>query len=197
MAQYYKGRKIGTCESMYYMRLEEAQQLARMGAKDDDDIKFKEYLQDNATMFRFPFPDEDDGIPENCEFDRGIKIPAGGIEVGHSEIVMWNENNKGGNGMNIFLPCPHSNAFKNKDIELSMGGTGEQYLYIRFQAIRDGKEKTLFSCARCGQLQRFDDDDIIKIKERTKEFFAVPENTATEEKKKEYNEMLKIIDRIK
>jgi len=197
MGQYYKGRKIGTCESMYYMRLEEAQQLARMGAKHDDDINFKEYLQDNATMFRFPFPDEDNGIPENCEFDRGVKIPAGRIDVRHDEVVIWNENKKGGNGMNIFIPCPHSNAFKDKNIKLSIGGTGEQYLYIRFQAIRDGKEKTIFNCARGGQLQRFDDDIIAKIKERAKEFFAVPKNTVTEEEKKEYNEMLKIIDRIK
>lgn len=40
MGQYYKGTKIGTCENMYYLRLEKARKLAEMGACDDDNIPF-------------------------------------------------------------------------------------------------------------------------------------------------------------
>ena len=40
MGQYLKQQKIGTCESMYYLTLSEAQALAKQEAQDDDGITF-------------------------------------------------------------------------------------------------------------------------------------------------------------
>jgi len=210
MGQYYKDRKIGTCECMYYMRLEEAQELAKQGARDDDGISFEEYLKDEETRWRFPFPDEDEGIEEDCKYNKGFDLPVGDVEVNHSNLCFSHQNESGGHNVNVFIPCLHSKDFKdleawaNGKISLSTGGAGEQFLTVLFNAIRDGKEKTIFSCARCGQQQRFGDDDVEKIKERALEYYKdykqIDEKTGY---KREYgNQGLyeyakKIIERIK
>ena len=170
MGQYLGDRKIGTCESMYYMRLSEAQQLAKEGKKDNDGILFSDYLKDNETKFRFPFPDEDQGIPDNCQYNKSFIIPAGDIEVGHKEICISNSID-GSYNVNIFLPCLYSKEFQNLKIKTSTGGIGEQYLLVIMEAIREGKKKTIFECARCHQMQRFSGNDIEKIKARATEHY--------------------------
>lgn len=176
MGQYYKKSKIGTCESMYYMRLSEAQELAKHGAADDDGIKFSDYLTDGRTKWRFPFPDEDAGIPDDCKYNKSFMIPSGDIEVGHGEICISN-NIDGGNNVNIFLPCPYSKEFKEAGIRTSTGGPGQQMLKVVMEGMRDGKVKTIFECARCGEMQRFSDDDVEKIKKAAIEYFEPYDTT--------------------
>jgi hypothetical protein len=183
MGQYLKGRKIGTCECMYYMRLSEAQELAEQGRKDDDGISFASYIDDNQTKFRFPFPDEDNGIPNNCQYNKSFKIPAGDIEVGHQDICVSNSID-GGDNVNIFIPCLYSKEFKQMGIKTSYGGIGEQFLDVTMEAIRtdeNGKKvkKTIFECSRCHQMQRFSDEDVKKIKARATEYFkaVIPYDT--------------------
>lgn len=201
MGQYLGQRKIGTCEMMYYMRLEEAQELAEQGAKDNDGISFTEYLADGQTKFRFPFPDEDQGIPTDCKYDKSFMLPAGDIEVEHDTICVSNSIDRTHN-VNIFLPCPYSQEFKALGLKTSTGGPGEQMLNVRMQAIRDGRETTIFECARCGNLQRFDDEDTAKIKERAIEYYSVYDTTSknptyTGGNQGLYNYAMKVIERIK
>lgn len=206
MGQYYKGRKIGTCESMYYMRLVEAQALAAMGAKDDDGIPFKEYLADNVTRFRFPFPDEDDGLQTDnprYDFERGYLVPAGDVEINHSTITVANQFKGGGNNVNILLACPYSQEFKDARIKTSTGGAGPQMLEVLYEGIRDGEVKTVFACARCGAQQRFSSDDVEKIKTATKEYYSHYDCTGKSEEyerlhgpQSRYDTALKIIERI-
>lgn len=181
MGQYIGDRKIGTCESMYYMRLSEAQELAEQGKKDNDGIKFSDYLKDNQTKWRFPFPDEDKGIPADCKYNKYFTIPAGGVEVNHREICISNSID-GSCNVNIFIPCLHSKEFKKLGIKTSCGGAGEQQLNVIMEGIRDdenGKRvtKTIFECARCHQMQRFTDDDIVKIKARAIEHYKIYDTT--------------------
>lgn len=186
MGQYYKGGKIGTCESMYYMRLTEAQDLAARGEKDDDGIKFSEYLKDNQTKWRFPFPNEDKMMRSdriNEPYDKSFLLPSGNVEVEHGNICIGNSHKGGGHNVNIFLPCPHSQKFKdvllftNGMVSTSVGGAGESMLGVRFQAIRDGKEKTVFECPRCGSMMRFDDADVETIKQAAREYYKVYDTT--------------------
>lgn len=186
---------------MYYMRLEEAKKLADMGEEDDDRIKFSEYLSDNVTMWRFPFPDEDEMIASefvNAVYDKGFNLPVGDVEVNHAEICVHNTHKGGGYGVNIFLPCPNS---KEATYRMSNNGAGEQFLRVRFQAIRNGEEKTIFECARCGQLQRFSDEDVAKIKERAMEYYEVykkkGESKADEADRGIYEYAVKVIERFK
>lgn len=204
MGQYYKNSKIGTCESMYYMRLDEAKKLAIMGAADDDGIKFQSMLEDNETRFRFPFPDEDGCdhiILVGKNFDKGFDIPAGIIKVDHTEICVGSEHRGGGHNVNIFLPCIHSEEFKKTGLRLSSGGAGEQYLTVLFQAMREGKEKTIFACPRCGAQQRFDDKDIETLKSYAMEYFepynCEGKNPGYSGDQKLYDYAKKIIERIK
>lgn len=204
MGQYFKDRKIGTCELMYYMRLDEAKELAKQGEKDDDGISFERYLTDNQTKFRFSFPDEDGKTNAeliSAKFDKGFNIPAGGVEeIGHGTITHNSTLKDGFHNINIFIPCPHSEEFKNLGIKMSSGGAGEQWLTVLFQAIRDGKEKTVFACARCGEMQRFDDETVEKIKARAREHFEMYNEAGRavgSGNQGLYDYAMKVIDRIK
>ena len=200
MGQYYKKNKIGTCECMYYLTLAEAQVLASKGARDDDDIAFKEYLEDNTTRFRFPFPDEDNtaGSVDLFMAHNGKREPFKTfllpcpIEINHDDICISNSHPGGGYNVNIFLPCLHSKEFNALNIRTSQGGAGEQFIGVEFQAIREGKIKTIFKCARCRQSQRFDDSDNEKIKERAKEYFSVYEKSNPGQ----FDYAMKVIERI-
>ena len=203
MGQYYKNRKIGTCERMYYMRLDEAIKLAKQGASDDDGIKFNEYLTDNITAFRFPFPDEDNGIVEHdagLNPFKGFNIPTGGIEVEHGTICLSQKEVHGIAHFNIMLPCPYSQAFKDAGLKTSTGGAGEPKLSVLFEGMRDGKRKTIFGCAQCEAQQRFSNDDIVKIKERAMEYFEpynrIGKNEAYGGNQGLYDYVVKVIERI-
>ena len=202
MGQYYKGEKIGTCESMYYLTLPEAQELARQGARDDDGISFQSYLTDNVTMFRFDFPGETKESRYK-NYDRGFMVLASeDVEAGHTDKWIAMQHKGGGYNVNICLPCPYSQEFKDLGIKTSVGGFEKQtHLQVRFQAIRHGEEKTIFECARCGQLQRFDNVDIARIKDATREYYEAykPKSWDTEGKtgnKGLYEFALKVVDKI-
>ena len=201
MGQYYKGTKIGTCESMYYMRLSEAKKLARQGQADDDGIKFTEYLEDNVTRFRFPFPDEDQAEVTNTIYQldhvRSVSLPAEAISrsIDHDTITVANQDSDRKN-VNIFIPCPNS-----LDFNLKSSLVPEVKLSILFQAIRDGKEKTIFACNRCGQQQRFSDEDIQTLKKYAMECFQYMDTTGKNEgyqgDQERYEFMCEVINRIK
>lgn len=177
MGQYLGGRKIGTCENMYYMRLEEAEQLAEQGKADDDGILFSDYLKDNQTRWRFSFPDED-GKDIFEDYNKVFTIPAVNVKTSHDVICVHNAHKGGGHGMNIMIPCPHSEEFKNLNgVETSTGGAGPQFLDVKFQAIRDGNIKTVFACSRCGQLMTFGDEEIEKVKKQAIEYFKAYDTT--------------------
>jgi len=135
-------------------------------------------------------------------YNRGFDIPAGKLEdVGHDRLCFHNTHNNGGYGINIFVPCPHSKEFADAGIKTSTGGAGEQFLTVLFEGIRDGKIKTIFACARCGQEQRFRDDGIVKIKDRAREYFAVYDRTGKGElyggNQGLFDNAMKVIERIK
>lgn len=208
MGQYYKKRKIGTCETMYYMRLAEAQALAAQGARDDDGISFNNYLTDNTTRFRFPFPDED-GLTSDAYYknhEKSFLLPASDIDVHHDTICVHNTHQGGGYGFNMFLPCPYSQEFKNLGLQVSIGGQGSQYLHVLYEGVRNGEIKTIFACARCGQQQRFSTDDVERIKTQSREYYEgyKPMYDVRNDKKVLikgdellYNNALKVIERIK
>lgn len=206
MGQYYKDHKIGTCEDMYYMRLDEARKLAARGERDNDGISFIDYLKDNQTRWRFPWPDEDNtnffttGGKRHYERSFMVACPES-LKVDHDGITVSNSHEGGGYNVNIFLPCPHDPAFAELHLETSFGGAGQQFLEVRMQAIREDKEKTIFACARCGKLQRFSDEDVQKIKEASREHYAVYKRESEELYKTGGNKGLyefaeKVIDRL-
>ena len=151
------------------------------------------------TKFRFPFPNEDSlSYGEYAEYNKAFEVPAGDVEVNHTEIVMHNTHQTGGYGINIFLPCPYSKEFKEKGFKVSAGGAGEQFLDVVMQAYRNGngtienKVRTIFKCSRCEQMQWFTEDVIKKIRVRATEYYPVYEKS--NEGLYEYS--MKVIERM-
>ena len=193
MGQYFRGDKIGTCENMYYLTLREAQKMAALGLADDDGITFEEMLKDNTTRFRFAWPNEDNlkgNFVEREQF-KTFNLPCP-IEINHDEITVHSSHKNKGHGINIWIPCPHSKEF---NLKTSVGGAGEQFINVIFQAIRDGVETTIFACSRCGNCQRFSSDEIKRIKNRALEYFSV--YTRENGNKDLYEYALEVIERIR
>lgn len=89
--------KIGTCESMYYLRSDQ-RHLIR-------DYDFASCL--SSIRFRFPFPDEDNIEPGHFEdYDRGVKIP--GWELPDDFAEHYSVQFTSTAGYNLCIPCPES-----------------------------------------------------------------------------------------
>lgn len=202
MGQYYKGKKIGTCENMYYIRMEFAKKRAEVGGRDDDGITFAEMLIDDATRFRFPFPEEDHLANDIIDSPTtpSVKFGIGSIEVEHVEMCI-SSNSRNLSNVNIFLPCLHSKAFKNLLQIIQTSPIPECEVSILFQAMRNGKEKTIFGCVRCDAQQWFEDKEIEELKayfiDSIKHRNQENRNSPDEQLQQEYERLMEIISRIK
>lgn len=94
--------KIGTCENLYYLRADQADQVAAVSGSVDP-VKDRFELR-----FRFPFPDEDHIAPGGFgDYLRGVKVwgwstPADWAD-GHSTVQL-----RGSNGYLLNVPCPEA-----------------------------------------------------------------------------------------
>lgn len=173
----YKGSsiKIGTCESMYYLR-------------DDQRSAVSGYSFDAETLgvirFRFPFPDEDQIEPGAFEdYDRGVRIPGWQLPAdfaGHYSVQFKAEP-----GYLLSLPCPEQ--FGRMDaggatmVELAGGGSvrvgrngwsgGPKLMY---QGHRDGCLASIVGCGSCGALWRLDHGRALEVADA---FMAEAERT--------------------
>jgi hypothetical protein len=107
--------KIGTCESMYYLRADQAH-LVEAEYGNVDPIKDRDEIR-----FRFPFPDEDD-IEPGCfeDFDRGVQIPGWSLpetfaEHGSVQFVAKPP------GYVLSIPCPEQFGQPGMSVELPNG----------------------------------------------------------------------------
>ena len=99
--------KIGTCESMYYLRADQRHLI--------QDYDFSNFL--GEVRFRFPFPDEDNIEPGAFEdYDRGVKIPGWNLPTdwkGHYSVQFSAQP-----GYLLSVPCPESLSDKLRLFEL-------------------------------------------------------------------------------
>lgn len=68
--------KLGTCESMYYCRYQQAEELKALGIceKMDGNATIDDYMN-GSCRFRFPFPDEDAiAVGDFEDHDRGVRV---------------------------------------------------------------------------------------------------------------------------
>ena len=59
--------KIGTCENMYYLRIEDVHKVEPIAGNVDP-------RTDNDLRFRLPFPDEDANGPGTGDYNRGVRL---------------------------------------------------------------------------------------------------------------------------
>ncbi len=195
MGQYYKNNKIGTCEMMYYLRLNTAKKLAQQNERDDDGIPFRDYVTDDITKFRFPFPSEDGKeLLTISNHAPTVRFQAFNLNLDHGNMCLSTGNT---NNINVFIPCVYSQNFKDLvvDRKISSSSVGTQYIDVLMQAVRMGRTRTVFQCPQCKNMAWFTEDDISKWKEQVSPLYAPSEFDDDTSKTKKI-EMLEIINRI-
>ncbi len=146
----YNGReiKIGTCESMYYLRADQARLVEPLAGSVDP-------VRERAEIrFRFPFPDED-GTEPGCfeDHDKGLRIPGGWTipsEYEHDGSVQFKDTAE--LGYLLSVPCPESAAFAERFGEtLKVHKNGWRGGYVVKQQRYIGEELwTVVACSSCG-----------------------------------------------
>lgn len=157
----YRGEsvKIGTCESMYYLRFDQRHDVQHERGNVDpnsDDVY--------SLRFRFPWPGEDDIEPGSGKFHDngyeravavyGIKAPEG-VEHYNVQFVAHA-------GYLLSLPCPEGTAAcpttaDGKPVTIHRNGFGGAVQLVQQKYLRDGRLVPVCRCGGCGSLWRVED----------------------------------------
>ena len=146
--------KIGTCESMYYLRADQTHEVQALSGNVDP-------VRDRAEIrFRFPFPDEDAIVPGAFEdYDRGVRIPGGwqlpAENEGHYSVQFVARPP----GYVLSIPCPEQFGQPGLAVEMPgslrvgrNGWSGDPV--VRAQRYVDGCYWTGVACGACGAMWR-------------------------------------------
>lgn len=149
--------KVGTCESLYYIRADQFGQLIPGGG---DLPRSVEACGLQGYRFRFPFPEEDDIAPGDFEnYNKGILVPASdallpGDCFDHGKQVFRHPSGSCG----VSLPCPHSKEWKETGLRLhNYGGIGIELVQ---QRPLNGLLLPVIRCGCCGALSRLEGTEV-------------------------------------
>jgi len=164
--------KIGTCESLYYVRYTDLAQWVKEGRAhyvigNDDPA---EYLK-GAYRFRFPFPDEDHPDEEKrldlygSNYDRHLTVQVLPEhmypEAEHMNISHWIRPNAYGDfmgGVQYTVSCPQG-----QEVHQDLGD--RRFLSIVQQRPVEGRLWTVVACAYCGCLWRLEEASAVRLAE--------------------------------
>jgi hypothetical protein len=149
--------KIGTCESMYYLRWD-----------DIDRVEIDYDLREPGLSFRLPFPDEDDQLPGQYEaYNRGYRLLPyeddghtmafeAGDTIAHPGIIQLHHS---ASGLLVNASCFHGLRLPEGSDELQTHWNGKDpYVWelIRVKNHPGAGLLPLISCRHCGSLFRSD-----------------------------------------
>lgn len=149
--------KIGTCESMYYLRADQAHLVTAEGGSLDP---VKDGAR-GAIRFRFPFPDEDGlepGVVGGGDFERGVPLPL--LEVPEEASYHYTIQFRSDSGHRVSLPCPEgaeAESLEGQGYEI-YGGPGSKVV-LRQQKVIGDDLVAVCGCAACGSLFRIENPD--------------------------------------
>lgn len=146
----YKGQsiKIGTCESMYYLRFDQAKLVT---PKEGNVDPVKDGLA-GEIRFRFPWPDEDHLEPGAFDdHSRGLSL-----DVPLPEGIQHNNVQFRAPGYVVSLPCPEFEQGPGSDHGLTIHQNAHPgTLRIVQQKFVDGQLHTVCACGGCGAMFRY------------------------------------------
>ena len=160
--------KIGTCEEMYYIRLEQLRQLVatNQAEKVDGNQEPREYLEPETNRFRFPFPDEDNVEPGYFDpYNRGVEIAltpdvtpliiadltAGGEDWDHNTLTTRQGD------VNIMgIPCPYNPEFEKMGLSVSWPFPNYRVELVQQKLMKSGEVWAVVRCVYCGAMVRLD-----------------------------------------
>ena len=148
--------KIGTCESMYYLRADQAREVtARPGNVDP----VKDAL---SIRFRFMFPDEDEVAPGEFEdYERGFNVAGfvlGDDYEGHGSIQLSSNHPT---GWLLSVPCPLGPAGDGPTVHRNGASDGVQVIQQKWQ--ESGDLWTVVRCAACSGQWRLPWEDAARL----------------------------------
>jgi hypothetical protein len=154
--------KIGTCETMYYLRYEDRNKVA----KADNSL---DASTESNLFWRLPFPDEDNvQIGEYTPHTRGERLykkegdyyvdfedaetvdSAGTIQLTHPS------------GLLVNVPCYHGEKLpESGDIKSFWNGKSWSYELAHLKNLPDGTVKPVVHCRHCGKMWRYEWEEIL------------------------------------
>lgn len=147
--------KIGTCEDMYYLRLDQRWQVRHISGNVDV------LAQATELRFRFPWPDEDRVLPGSFErYDRSVAVwgyamPDG---VNHGTVQF-----RADAGYLLSIPCPESPMGKSWP-QVHRNGFRGAVLLTQVKLLADGRVVPVLECGGCGAKWREENpDEIVKL----------------------------------
>jgi hypothetical protein len=159
--------KIGTCESMYYLRIEQASAVDPLPGNVNP-------ATDTGLFFRLPFPDEDNIEPGSFkDHDRGHRL-CHKVQEGNQEYWRDFESESCANhpgitqlrndsGLLINAPCYHGEKLPTNTGELKCFWNGKSWFYelVHIKRCDDGTYKPVFQCRFCREMWSAELDEIL------------------------------------
>lgn len=166
MGEYAKYRskeiKIGTCESMYYLRFDQRHKVTAL--RGNVDPNSSDAL---AIRFRFPWPDEDKNEPGAFE-DYGRAIAAPGL-VTPEGVEHYKVQFVAHAGYLVSLPCPEGPQVLElplndgkmtvdlKGLNIHRNGFSGAVKLVQQKLLADGRLVPVCGCGGCGSLWRVEE----------------------------------------
>ena len=155
--------KIGTCESMYYIRYEDR----NLVNPRENSLDCSKELD---LHWRLPFPDEDDiKVGEYQEFNRGSPLYQMGEHGAEGFTIDESEQHPGSiqlthkSGLLLNIPCYHGVQLPDMGDIVRAGWNGKQSWFFELKSIKNTKKgiKGIISCRYCDKSWICDIDEII------------------------------------
>lgn len=143
--------KIGTCESMYYLRADQRHLVRHRSGNVNPNGK-----DALSIRFRFPWPDEDENEPGDFEdYDRAIAV-SGMSAPPSTEVDHYTVQFRADAGYLLSLPCPESgdNA---KELVIHRNGFSGAVKLVQQKLLADGRLVPVCMCGGCGARWRIED----------------------------------------
>jgi hypothetical protein len=161
--------KIGTCESMYYLRYEDRAKVAKLPNSLDPAAE-----NGKGLFFRLPFPDEDDTpIGQYEDFNRGLRLYQ---TVNAGTASSWMQDfsddstiedpgimqlHHGASGLLLNVPCYHGAKLPQvvSPMQAFWNGKGHSFELAHIKPTDEGV-KPVVRCRHCGHMWRYQWSDV-------------------------------------
>lgn len=156
--------KIGTCESMYYLRYEDRDKVRKLPGNLDPSTT-------TNLFWRLPFPDEDNiRIGEYTEYNRGLRLFKKNEDTGYYDSFSDSETVEhpgtmqccNDSGLLINVKCYHGERLPtgNDDFKAHWNGKSWFYELVSIKNTPDGIFPVVH-CRHCRSMWRYSWDDVL------------------------------------
>ena len=145
--------KLGTCESMYYIRAEPRHAVRALPNSlnlASDDVY--------SVRFRFPWPDEDGTKPGDFGLDGRYERAVGVDFPASSDVEHYTVQFTAREGYVTSLPCPEGTP----NPAIHRNGFAGAVQLVQQKLLRDGRLVPVLRCGGCGTMWRLEDQGEIE-----------------------------------